>query len=405
MAQSKLSDPLSEILALAEEEKKRRGLVYTPREIAQQPETWGTTRTICLGRSADICQFLESSWIGDSSGAPPKVILVGAGTSDYVGASVQNLLAKQWCCDAAAIPSTDLLTNAEDVICTNRRYLWISFSRSGESPEAVAVLGAAIARFPLVRHIVITCNEHSRLVRDFGDRPSVLPIILSERVNDCGLAMTSSFSNMVVAGHCLAHLRSPRAYTDILQRITVAGENFISPCAELAACLAKQHFSKACFLGTGPLKAVARESALKVLELTAGRVHTFCDSYLGLRHGPLSAVDGGTLVAGFISGDERRRSYELDLLEELKEKRLPGRIVAVCPSLTDRVRAVSDDAISLELEHVPDDYRPMIDVIFAQLVGLFASLQLGMRPDAPSPNGAISRVVRPIKTYGGSFEP
>ena len=404
-AQGQSSDALAQTLALAEEEKERRGLVYTPREIAQQPETWGTTCMICRDRSADIRRFLEASGIGDGSGPPAKVILVGAGTSDYVGESVQNLLAKEWGCEAEAIPSTDLLTNAEDVIRADRPYLWISFSRSGDSPEAVAVLGAAIARFPRVRHIVVTCNEHSQLVREFGDRQGVLPIVLSERVNDRGLAMTSSFSNMVVAGHCLAHMRSPQAYAEILHRITVAAQKFISPGADLAARLARQSFSKACFLGTGPLKAVARESALKVLELTAGRVYTFYDSYLGLRHGPLSAVDGSTLVVAYISGDERRCSYELDLLQELKEKRLPGRTVAVCPAQTDRVRAVSDDAISLDLAHVPDDYRPMIDVIFAQLLGLFASMQLGMRPDAPSPNGAITRVVRPIKIYEGIFEP
>jgi len=398
-AQSKSLDALAATLTLADEEKKRRGLVYTPREIAQQPETWGTSCMICQGRSADISRFLQSSGIGDGSEPPAKVILVGAGTSDYVGESVQSLLAKEWGCEAAAIPSTDLLTNADDVIRPDRRYLWISFSRSGDSPEAVAVLGAAIARFPLVRHIVVTCNEQARMVREFGDRPGVLPIVLSDRVNDRGLAMTSSFSNMVVAGQCLAHIRSPRAYADLLHRLTAAAGKFMSPCADLAARLARQSFSRVCFLGTGPLKAVARESALKLLELTAGRVYTFYDSYLGLRHGPLSAVEGSTLVVAYISGDERRRSYELDLLEELKDKRLPGRIAAVCPFLTNRVRGVSDDAISLDVGEVPDDYRPIIDVIFAQLLGLFASVHLGMRPDTPSPNGAISRVVRPIKIY------
>jgi len=401
MAQTEpIVNPLSELLALAEEEKKRRGLLYTPHEIAQQPGTWGTTCMICLDRSADISRYLSDN----SSETPPKVILVGAGTSDYVGAAVQNLFAKEWRCESAAIPSTDLLTNLDDVIRTDRRYLWISFSRSGESPEAVAVLGAAIARFPLVRHIVITCNEHSRLVREFGGRLDVLPIVLSERVNDRGLAMTSSFSNMVVAGHCLAHVRSPKVYTDTLHHIAAAAERFISPCADLAARLAKQRPTKVCFLGTGPLKAVARESALKVLELTAGRVHTFCDSYLGLRHGPLSAVDDGTLVVGFISGDERRRCYELDLLEELKQKRLPGLMVAVCPFLTDRICTVSDEAISLEVGQVSDDYRPIIDVIFAQLLGLFASVELGVRPDTPSANGAITRVVPPITIYEGSME-
>ena len=123
-AQSKSLDALAATLALADEEKKRRGLVYTPREIAQQPETWGTTCMICLDRSADISRFLESSGIGGSSGVPAKVILVGAGTSDYVGESVQSLLAKEWGCEAAAIPSTDLLTNAEDVIRLDRLLRW-----------------------------------------------------------------------------------------------------------------------------------------------------------------------------------------------------------------------------------------------------------------------------------------
>jgi tagatose-6-phosphate ketose/aldose isomerase len=38
-------------------------------------------------------------------------------------------------------------------------------------------------------------------------------------------------------------------------------------------------------------------------------------------------------------------------------------------------------------------------VIFGQLMGLFASLQLGFKPDTPSPNGAISRVVQTIGIY------
>ncbi len=395
-------DALSELLALAEKEKEKRGLVHTPQEIAQQPETWSTTSNICFDRSAEITQFLESSSLHGKKQALPRVILVGAGTSDYVGESVQGLLAKQWGCDASAIPSTDLLTSIEDFIRADQPYLWISFSRSGDSPEAVAVVQSALARFPRMRHILITCNRHSRLAREFGTHPSVLLLVLSERVNDRGLAMTSSFSNMVVAGQCLAHLYSPELYRDILRRIREAAANFIGPCADLAARLTGQNFSTVCFLGTGPLKAVARESALKALELTAGRVHSFWESYLGLRHGPLSAVDDKTLVVGFISADERVRSYELDLLAELKEKHLPARIVTVCPFLTERIRMVSDEVISLDLERVPDDYRPIIDVIFGQLFGVFASLHHHGTPDHPSPNGAISRVVRPIQIYEGN---
>jgi tagatose-6-phosphate ketose/aldose isomerase len=58
-------------------------------------------------------------------------------------------------------------------------------------------------------------------------------------------------------------------------------------------------FPKYVSLGAGPLKGAAIESALKVVELTGGHVIGFAESFLGLRHGPLSAVDGDTLVVAF----------------------------------------------------------------------------------------------------------
>jgi hypothetical protein len=43
-----------------------------------------------------------------------------------------------------------------------------------------------------------------------------------------------------------------------------------------------------------------------------------------------------------------------------------------------------------------DDYRPGVDVIFGQLLGLFFSLRWELKPDCPSPNSAISRVVQNV---------
>jgi hypothetical protein len=46
-----------------------------------------------------------------------------------------------------------------------------------------------------------------------------------------------------------------------------------------------------------------------------------------------------------------------------------------------------------------DERRHPVDVMFGLLLGLFASLRQGLKPDAPSPNGAISRVVSEVKIY------
>jgi tagatose-6-phosphate ketose/aldose isomerase len=229
------------------------------------------------------------------------------------------------------------------------------------------------------------------------DRAFVLA--LDDTANDRGLAMTSSFTNMVVAGHCVAHAFSPDEYDGQFSLLRQAGERFLERAQEVAALIAQEDFAKACFVGSGVLRAVAQESALKVLELTAGKIYTMSESTLGLRHGPMSALDGNTLFVSFVSRDRRRRNYELDLLEEVHRKRLGKVRVVVTPDSADRLGTMADHVLSLHAPELADEYRAPVDVMLGQLLGLFCSLRLGLRPDSPSPNGAISRVVSHVKIY------
>jgi tagatose-6-phosphate ketose/aldose isomerase len=390
-------DELSRLLALSEGERVERGLAHTPREIRQQPDTWRRTYEMFSGEAVGVRDFLARVGLTEGESPLPSVYLVGAGTSDYIGRALAPLLRREWRCEVQAVPSTDLLTDMDDYLIPGRPYLWVSFSRSGDSPEGVAVVEAALERHPAVQHLIVTCNGAGRMAREFGGRANVFVLILDDAVNDRGLAMTSSFSNMVVAGQCLAHVRDLKPYGPVVEGLAARAERFLGAGSDAAVALAAGRFRKFCFLGTGALRAVAVESALKVLELTAGRVYTWSESYLGVRHGPLSAVDAETLVVGFLSGDERRRAYELDLLREVKGKGLAGRIVAVWPG---REAVEFDAPLSLGLQPSFDDlYRPPLDVIFGQLLGLFSSLSQGLRPDTPSPKGVISRVVAGVQIH------
>jgi len=183
--------------------------------------------------------------------------------------------------------------------------------------------------------------------------------------------------------------------------LIAAARTLLPTAAEITEQLVAEKFSKICFLGTGPLQGVAVESALKVVELTAGRVFSFSESFLGVRHGPLSAIDRDTLVVAFVSTDQLRRAYELDLLEEIKNKKLAKNILTVAlvrePEDEKRLAKVG---IGLQLDtSIADCYRPPLDVLIGQLFGLFASIELGLKPDAPSPSGAISRVVSKVNIY------
>ena len=88
------------------------------------------------------------------------------------------------------------------------------------------------------------------------------------------------------------------------------------------AKVAKEPFKRALFLGSGSRLAAARESALKMLEMTAGRVATMSETYLGVRHGPMSYIHEDTLVVCFLSSDPTLRLYEADMLREFDQKEL-----------------------------------------------------------------------------------
>ena len=390
---------LAELLSLPESEKTDRGLAHTPAEIAQQPDAWLSTFELFRRKRKEIAEFLAMTGVGASPRPRPTVFLIGAGTSDYIGQSLTFLLRKYWNCEVLAVASTDLLTHMDEWLIPEKKYLWISFSRSGESPEGVAVLERARKERPDIHHVVISCNVNGRMIRESADDPRVLGICLDDAVNDRALAMTSSFSNMVIFGQCLAHTNDPVTYEAILMQLVQAGREFLPRAADRAAELAKEAFPKACFAGSGALRAVAKESALKVLELTAGRTLTMSESVLGLRHGPMAALDQETLFVCFLSGNRRVQQYERDLLDEIGKKRLVRSRVVVGGSELTGGESLAEHYLGLGTSAIGDDYRPAIDVIFGQLLGLFSSLRWNLQPDCPSPNGAISRVVQGVNIH------
>jgi len=393
-------DALSKLLNLSRTERESLGLVHTLPEVLQQPQTWRRTYQRVLTLAKPLDQFLSAAGFASVSRTPPGVLLIGAGTSDYIGRSVYALLQKEWCCDVQAVPSTDLLTNMDEHVIPGRSYLWISFSRSGESSEGVAVLEDALTKYPQIQHLIVTCNEKGKMARAFTDNENVFSIVLDDDVNDRGLAMTSSFSNMVIVAQALAHFRSLLSYGLVVDSLASAAEMILPEAADVCQRLVNDGFSKVCFLGTGPLKGAAIESSLKVLELAAGRVTSFAESYLGLRHGPLSAVDNDTLIVGFLSSDERRRQFELDLIREISDKKLTAKSLIVQPTAREDAKIDAENTVSMKVQtRLADFYLPPLMVIVGQLLGLFTSLREGMRPDEPSPRGAISRVVSHVTLH------
>ena len=390
---------LSLFTSLDHAEQQARGLLFTPHEIAQQPLTWGGTLEIFKRDQQRIVTFLEAAGVRHPIEQRPTVMLVGAGTSDYVGRALASLLRVEWGCEVFACPSTTLLTNLDDYIIPGRRYLWISFSRSGDSPEGVAVLQHATARYPEIAQLVVTCSQQARMVPVAKAAALSCVVVLDDAVNDRSLVMTSSFTNMVVMGQCLGHAWSITEYEPTLDRLRVAAQELLQKADSLAERTASLKVSRAVLIGSGPLESVATESALKILEITAGRVKTMSETVLGLRHGPMAALDKDSLLVCFVSEDRQQAMYARDLLIEIGFKQIARERIVVGPAALEAEFAAHCDFYLPLHDDIQDLYRPVLDVIFGQLLGLYCSIAQGLQPDAPSPGGVISRVVQTFQIY------
>jgi tagatose-6-phosphate ketose/aldose isomerase len=374
----------------------QRGYGHTLREIAQQPVTWQATAALMSRSTASLVALLKNSVAAARKGMPRgQIVLTGSGSSVYIGECLALPLQSALRLPVQAFPSGLLLTHSAACLLPDVPGLVISFGRSGNSPESAATVDLLLKNAPAIRHLLITCNRDGRLATAYPADPRVLTLTLDDRTHDRSLVMTSSFTNMWLAARVLGLLDAPRSYARLVSRLENLARHVLSSRATDLARIAHVGCRRAVFLGTGPRHGSARESALKILEMTAGRIVSFAESFLGLRHGPVSGLDRETLVVAFLASDPIVRAFEVDVLRELNQKRLGGIRVIVGESIPRELLSRDDVAVDCPgLRVLGDENAPPVDVLVGQLLGLFYSLELGLSPDNPSPAGVIQRVVQ-----------
>jgi len=392
-----MGNALQSLLALPLAEQERRGLAYTAAEIAGQVHLWPGTLDRFSPFLPELRPFLREFLAHERR----CVLCCGAGTSEYVGLCVEGLLRRLWRVPVTVVSTTALVTRPQDFFVPGHATLLVSFARSGASPESLGAVRIAEEVAGPVYHLVVTCNAEGELAHEAAGLRRGRVLALDARTNDRGLAMTASFSNMAVAGQMLAHAFTFEEYERLFPRILQAGRALLERAPDPLEALCDSELDRAVFLGDGALYGAAVESRLKLQEMTAGKVMSAFDTFPGVRHGPQAVIHAKTLVCAFLSEDPFARRYEVDLLAEIKRKRIGRAVLAVADRCGDAaehsdIRIEYDPGAKLE---VPADYTAPVQVIAGQLLGLFKSLQLGLRPDSPSEAGIIHRVVEGVKVY------
>jgi tagatose-6-phosphate ketose/aldose isomerase len=352
-------------------------------EIGQQPDAWREV----AGRPDDR-EFLR----GIVARPDLRVILAGAGSSAFAGEIAAPALRHHLGRRVEAIATTSIVASPLDYLERTTPTLVVSFGRSGNSPESLATTALADELVDDVWHLIFTCDRDGELGRAHTGRVNSLVVYMPERTNDAGFAMTSSLTSMLLA--CLMML-GPAGREDA-ETLARAAEHVVGLQPDIRA-LAKTKKQRFVYLGSGPLEGLARESALKLLELTAGEVVTYFDAPLGFRHGPKSVLDGDTLVVVYVSTDPYTRRYDLDIIAEVRGQLGEDAVTVIS---TEPIPAALGSAVVIPgLERLDDALVALVYLVYAQYLALFTSLEYGKTPDNPFPSGEVSRVVQGVTIY------
>lgn len=354
-------------------------------EISQQPDAW---REVAANLGGAAHEFLAPLL----SLPDLRIVLTGAGSSAFIGEIAASALRRHLGRRVEAIATTDIVAKPLDHVERATPTLLVSFARSGNSPESVATTALVDSLADNVWHLVLTCDPSGALGGAHEGRTDSFVVCMPERTNDTGFAMTSSLTSMLLA--CLL-LMGPAETCDAAA-LADAAQYMLEQHDDIRE-LARRKKHRIVYLGSGSLQAVARESALKLLELTAGEVDTYFDSPLGFRHGPKSVLDLDTLVVVFVSTDPHARQYDLDIVAEIRGQLGPDALIAI--SAVPIPQSHGPVVVVPGLANLDDAAVALPYLLFAQYLALFSSVEYGKTPDNPFPSGEVNRVVHGVTIY------
>jgi len=380
-------------LTISDEMLKRTNALDTAKEITQQPQTWRKTLQLVQSNKNRIQKFLNQ--IGELGSF--DIIFMGAGTSEYIGNSLVHYLNRISHFNARSVASTDMILNPGLYVNPNKNTLFISYGRSGNSPESVGSVNAANTATNHAYHLFITCNKDGALAKLAYGNDRICALELPEETNDLGFAMTSSFTNMLLATVLCFNLDQLDIYGDKVNGLAQSVESHLLNHAEyLREVVDEFDFERIIYLGSACMKGFAQESSLKVLELTQGRVSTLFDTLTGFRHGPKSFINHKSLIVIYLSDDEFVRKYEIDLINELKSQQKGYKILVVNHK---ELELITDYNIHCIYNDLPMELVGLKMIVIAHMIAFYKSLSLGITVDNPCPTGEVNRVVTGVTIY------
>lgn len=373
------------------EELEKIKAIFTATEIRQQPELWRETYKLILDQKENIQRFIDKN-VDENT----RIVLTGAGTSDYVGDTVVLELNKKLNARVEAIATTDIVSNPKEYIEKDTKTILVSYARSGNSPESIGAYDLFENNVNNIFQIVITCNKDGDLAKKCINNEKNMLILMPEKSNDKSFAMTSSFSCMTLATLLVFDIENIEKNKEFIKIVSLQAEEILDNRWLEVKELVDYECDRVVYLGSGMLKGLCQEMALKNLELTSGKVTTVCESVLGFRHGPKSIINDKTLVIIMATNEEYTKLYDIDLIKEIHNDLGNHKLTVITYENDEAMKENCSNYICINGESVPNIYKVFNYMIFGQMFGYLSSLKLNISPDNPRPDGTVNRVVKGV---------
>lgn len=355
---------------------------HTLREISQiqNTELWSEINAIVDSKAAEFQNLVDDNTL---------ILFTGAGSSAYLGQVLEAIDFKGASFECFAVPTTEIVLYPEKYLVSEKNIILFSFARSGNSPESKAVIGLAEQLNPNIKHVYITNNKDGFLAEHDTD---AVKIVLPDVTNDQSLAMTSSYTSMLVS--------AARLLGESLSESFIAElPNYFNEVYDFAQQISALEFNKLFYVGSGIHSATAYETSLKMNELTMGEVNVYHESTLAFRHGPKASLTPGSLFIQLLSNETYVNQYEADLGEEVNVNDHYHK-VALLPEDAEIDSAKYEGYTMFTLRGTHSAFElTLLYLWFGQLLACFTSVGLGKNPDNPSADGFINRVVKGVTIY------
>ena len=291
------------------------------------------------------------------------VYLVGCGSSYYISIVGARYITKKLGVEARAVPGGEVYFYIdENVGRKDLRKSAILVSRSGESTEVI--LAGKKLRELGIPTLGITIEEGTSIF-DVSDEIMLLPI------DEGSVVMTKSFTTMVMAIQMVVDWKVGNADFKGIERAINNLEIVLKDSYALVEDLELVKYGHFVFLGGGMYEGVARESALKLQEMSLSVTEAF--STYEYRHGPKSLVEDGMLITIFMRGEEEERKLKREL------EGYGGKVVTVGVGGSDIV--LGEDVVS----------SVFMGAIFSQVLGLKVAERKGIDVEKPR---NLTKIVR-----------